>query len=369
MIASLVRLGDVGLLERFIGGVITRRFDGSESRELAAAVAGLEPPVAGKLLGALARAKTREVPGAVADLLGSLRHEIGEVPDARWKKALQEIAAAIVAALPSLKPTPKRIAADGTGSTANHLLQRIARIKREYGADEDDDADGNEDDDPSMRAPGTADAAFVTELFTSLRALGASALYAGAVSAIAADPAAFDPVAVVVPALTALRPTSEADRFPAADLARLWRHATAFLLARSEQPPEPPTDWVQPITLVCRNEDDRELQAFARDPARREHRFRVKKERRQHLHQLIDRLGLDMTHVTERQGSPQTLVCTKTLRTFERRCAQHQADVAAMKALLAWPSKLLGNAASRLAARMNAASQRSPLSGPLKAGR
>ena len=370
MIASLVRLGDAGLLERFIGGVVTRCFDGSETGELAAAVvAGLEPPVAGRLLGALARAKTREVPGAVAGLLGSLRHEIGTVPDARWKKALLEIAAAIVAALPSLKPTPQGTAADGTGSAANHLLQRIARIKREYGPDEDDAADEDEDDDPSVRAPGTADAAFVTLLLTSLCALGADKLHAGAVDALAADPATFDPVAVVVPALTALRPTSEAGRFPAADLARLWQHAAEFLLARSEQPPEPPADWAQPITLVCRNEDDRELQAFARDPARREHRFRVKKERRQHLHQLIDRLGLDMTHVTERQGSPQTLVCTKTWRTFERRCAQHQADVAAMKALLAWPSERLGDAAGRLAARMSAASQRRPSSGPLKAGR
>ena len=107
---------------------------------------------------------------------------------------------------------------------------------------------------------------------------------------------------------------------------------------------------------------------FARDPARREHRFRVKKERRQHLHQTIDRLGLDMTHVTDRAGSPQTLVCTKTLRTFERQCAQHAMDVAAMKELLAWPTGRYDKAANRLATSMNAASQRRPSPGPLKAG-
>ena len=71
-----------------------------------------------------------------------------------------------------------------------------------------------------------------------------------------------------------------------------------------------------------------------------------------------------MTHVTERQGSPQTLVCTKTLRTFERQCAQHAADVAAMKALLKWSSKPPGSEGSRLAARLSAASQRHPLPGP-----
>ena len=370
MLASLVRLGDAGLLERFIGGVVTRCFDGSETRELAAAAAGLEPPVAGKLLGALARAKTREVPGAVAGLLGSLRQEAGEVPDARWQKALREIAAAIVAALPDLQPPPKPTAASAGGvqSKVTHLLQSIAQLQREYGVDEDDE--GEADEAPPVRAPGTVEAAFVSELLTSLRALGADALHARAVAAIAADPGAFDPVTVVVPALTALRAAPSADEStPDADLARLWRHAAEFLLARSEQPPAPPTDWAQPITLVCRNEDDRELQAFARDPARREHRFRVKKERRQHLHQVIEQLGLDMTHVTERQGSPQTLVCTKTRRTFERQCAQHGADAAAMQALLAWPSGRRGHESDPLAARLDAAGRRRPSPGPLQAGR
>ena len=241
MLASLARLGDAGLLERFVGGVVTRRFDGSETGALCAAVAaGLEPQVAGKLLGTLATAKTREVPGAVAGLLGSLRHEVGEAPDARWKKALQEIAAAVVAALPGLKPVPQAIADDGTGSAASRLLQRIAWIKRESGANEDDDTDEEEDKARSVRASGTADAAFVMELLTSLRALGADALHARAVAAIAADSAAFDPVAVVVPALTGLRPTWETGGSPAVDLTRLWQQAAGFLLARSEQPPEPP---------------------------------------------------------------------------------------------------------------------------------
>ena len=41
-----------------------------------------------------------------------------------------------------------------------------------------------------------------------------------------------------------------------------------------------------------------------------------------------------MTHETERRGSPQTLVCTKTRRTYERQCAEHKADVTAMATLL-----------------------------------
>ena len=88
-------------------------------------------------------------------------------------------------------------------------------------------------------------------------------------------------------------------------------------------------------------------------------RFRVRKERRQHLHQMIEQLGLDMTHETERIGSPQTLVCTKTRRTYERQCAQHQADVASMSALLDAMQPLSKNLA-KLAARLAATKERKP---------
>jgi hypothetical protein len=120
----------------------------------------------------------------------------------------------------------------------------------------------------------------------------------------------------------------------AAASVHLWVHAAEFLLARSEQPPAPPTDWRQAVTLSCKCEDCRGLRKFAADPQAREARFRVRQDRRQHLHRQIERDGLDMTHVTERKGSPRTLVCTKTRRTHQRRCEQHQADCAGMSTLL-----------------------------------
>jgi hypothetical protein len=55
-------------------------------------------------------------------------------------------------------------------------------------------------------------------------------------------------------------------------------------------------------------------------------RFPLRKDRRQHLHQQIDAQRLDLTHVTERTGSPQTLVCTKTQASYERRLAQYEVD-------------------------------------------
>ena len=40
-----------------------------------------------------------------------------------------------------------------------------------------------------------------------------------------------------------------------------------------------------------------------------------------------------MAHVTDRKGSPQTLVCTKDRRTYQARCAQYRKDIAALASL------------------------------------
>ena len=62
-----------------------------------------------------------------------------------------------------------------------------------------------------------------------------------------------------------------------------------------------------------------------------------------------------MTHVTERVGSPQTLVCTKDRRTFDRRMKQYGHEVEAMRALVGLAAK--SAAAADLCARMQAAAK------------
>jgi hypothetical protein len=142
-------------------------------------------------------------------------------------------------------------------------------------------------------------------------------------------------VKVVVPALGALRSKGRPDgnRGVYAAANHLWLQSAEFLLRRSEFPPEPPKDWRLDATLACRCADCRELQTFVRNPAEQVHRFRVRKERRQHLHREIEQHRLEMTHVTERKGSPQTLVCTKDRRGYRQRCAQYRDDVAALTSL------------------------------------
>jgi hypothetical protein len=178
------------------------------------------------------------------------------------------------------------------------------------------------------------DASMVAGLLDGLRATGMDELRMDAAAKFAANVAVFDPGKVIVPALSLLQERERKAFASDAAAGRLWVHAAQFLLARSEQPPSPPTDWRQAVTLSCKCEDCRGLRKFTADPETREARFRVRQDRRQHLHRQIEQHGLDMTHVTERKGSPQTLVCTKTRRTYQRQCEQHQADCACMSALL-----------------------------------
>jgi hypothetical protein len=68
---------------------------------------------------------------------------------------------------------------------------------------------------------------------------------------------------------------------------------------------------------------------------------------------VIDKQRLDMTHVTDRVGSPQTLVCTKDRRSFDRRMKQYQDEIAAMRTLVGLAPRS-GNAAA-LSVRMQTA--------------
>ena len=75
------------------------------------------------------------------------------------------------------------------------------------------------------------------------------------------------------------------------------------------------------------------------------------------MHRIIEQHGLDMTHVTERKGSPQTLVCTKTRESYRRRCDQYRDDIAALKSLAKGAVRIPAASATMLA-RIEAASVR-----------
>ncbi len=326
MIALLSQLGEAALLERFVTSVVVSRYDGTENEALAASIRLLGPEKAGKTLVELAQKNMRVFHWACVNLLSLLIKESGPKLKEPRLGALRQFASAIVTALPELEtaPAPYR-SGDWT---------RAQKAK-------------------------PVDAAMVADLMGALEKLHATQLRAEAAKALAANPAVFDPGTILVPALNTLHSRAGRNFTSDAEALSLWAHSAQFLLNRSEFPPKPPTDWRQEAKLSCKCEDCRELQAFALDPHAKAHRFRVRKDRRQHLHRQIEAHGLDMTHVTERTGSPQTLVCTKTRRTYEGQCEQHKKDRGSMGILLnAMPAA--GAEVTVLMTRMNAAKEREP---------
>ena len=329
MLELLYRLGEVPFVERFIGGIVTKEYDGSENVALIAVAPLVGDAKAGDLFSGFVRANMRRVHGGCIEFLTGLVKLLKDPvvkPTAKWDAAVRQVAAAVVAGLAEVgKPWRSPRAA--------------------YWPE-----DEVEKTEPEKHVT-------VADLFDALGELTAAELRRKTVDTIASSPAAFDPVSVVVPALSLLS-QRHGERVNAdAGFLHLWQHAAEFLLARSEHPPEPPRDWRQAVTLSCRCEDCRELQSFACNPAEHAHRFRVRKDRRQHLHETIKQHDLDMTHVTERKGSPQTLVCTKTRGAYQRRCAQYRADLAAMTVL--FPLLRAGGERANLVPKLVAAVGRS----------
>jgi hypothetical protein len=86
-------------------------------------------------------------------------------------------------------------------------------------------------------------------------------------------------------------------------------------------------DWSIALPMQCKCELCAGLSAFLRDGSRTEHTWPLAKERRQHIHNAIERHRLPVTHVTTRRGSPYSLVLTKEKALFDREAAlrvQHE---------------------------------------------
>ena len=173
----------------------------------------------------------------------------------------------------------------------------------------------------------------VESIFRAFTALDEIDRLAQFVGYILATPKRYDLHTVLIPAVNSLHATLAPDSPGRTSFERLLHHCTAELHTRTAAPIEPPDDWSRDAKIDCKCADCKELAQFLRDPAEQLHRFPRRKELRQHLHQQIDKHRLDLTHVTERKGSPQTLVCTKSQATYERRLAQFNVDVQLLKEL------------------------------------
>jgi hypothetical protein len=307
MIVALTKLNAPALLERFLREVITASYDGSENAALLGSVSALGAAHAAAVLSGLVSARMPERPNECSELLLAL----SESPSLCFPEAAE----AAVAALDII----------GTHDKGTETLDW-------------------EPEEPQR----PLEPQFLENLLRALQRFKGGILCGAAAAKIAARPEIYRPVTLVVPAIERIcARRGQQTAAVESSVRHLWTSAAEFLLQCSEIPPKPPLDWRLNIELSCSCPDCRVLQTFARDPAERVHRFRVKKERRRHLHNMIDRHRLDMTHVTERAGSPQTLVCTKDRRTFNRRMKQYQDEIAAMLRLVRLAPKAGGAALSK----------------------
>ena len=306
MLRTLNRLGESDLITTFIQRVLEEGYDGTENEALKESAALMDPQTAGTSLGMVVRKQLPKHPLPIVKLLGLLAADAPGA-GAAWGVA---VLSAVCEALPKIDPP----ADPHSFPPSRHSFL------------------SSFDKEDRLTPPSLA------QLIVAVEKLCGPAGGGRAGSVMAAHPAIFDPLLLLTPALDSMlgKIRNKAGSSPAAAL--LWRHCTASLLSRSARSPAPPADWSQPMKIACNCADCRELQQFSANPAERVYHFRVNKDRRQHLHRKIEDHGLDMTHVTDRKGSPQTLVCEKTRRRFDLKGAQYRADLAAFKTLLSLAS-------------------------------
>ncbi|HNF12667.1 MAG TPA: hypothetical protein PK453_03290 [Leptospiraceae bacterium] len=91
------------------------------------------------------------------------------------------------------------------------------------------------------------------------------------------------------------------------------------ILKEKSVPPREPSDWRQETVIQCSCRDCQALNQFIQDPDLKIFKISASKDRRRHLHRQVDNYNCDMTHVTDRKTSPETLIFTKTTRAYDRK--------------------------------------------------
>ena len=289
MLKLLERIGDVALVQRFLRDVLPKDFDGSE----------------GKSLGRLFKRLGWEV---FAD---DLRYFIGLQKPADPFTELSHIVSiceSLCCDAPAMTQERRAVCVS--------LADPLAQIIQNW--------------DTQSKVPWHRHAekrtGVVAKVFHLFAAISATEHLDHFLAHVFADPKRYHVRDVLVPDVKAIFEwIAEAPAVkPAAT--RLWEHCRSELRTATATPIEMPRNWAREANLSCPCADCAALARFLRDPSQQVARFPLRKERRQHLHQEIDKHRCDCTHTTHRAGSPQTLVCTKTQASYEQRKEQYDGD-------------------------------------------
>jgi hypothetical protein len=144
-------------------------------------------------------------------------------------------------------------------------------------------------------------------------------------------PKTYDVDAILIPALLRLHEQAARRNVPA--VRRLRSVCVEHLRARIAQPLEPPRDWTRASTLTCRWPRCTLLSLFLADPSQETWTFKAAEPDRQHVEGSIRANSCDLDVITERQGRPYSLVCTKNQASYDRRVKQRTADLEALARL------------------------------------
>lgn len=116
-------------------------------------------------------------------------------------------------------------------------------------------------------------------------------------------------------------------------LKQLLLHCISNLENSLRCPLSPPATWSHPILITCSCADCQQLKKFLHNPNTMQCRFRMGKQRRQHIHQQLDAHRCPVTHTTEHVGNPHTLIVTKTRKLNESNRPVRQSILASLQAL------------------------------------
>lgn len=351
MLRALERIGDEKLAMRFVSDVLPKSFNGSEGR----ALHGLCQRIGWKALAPaiqefLARQKPADYRSHLNQIVTICEHLCCDLPAlSKERRAACSLVAdelmKVVERWDKARPNwdDDDFDAHEFGEDADDFDEIQDEIE-----DEDAEPKGQPSDDEqealTLQKRGDKRIGVVASMVRLLSAIGAKEYLTDYLDQVFEDTGHYDLRAVVIPDLKSLHAQLPPAALGRQAAARLLQHCFAELRDSTANPPEPPKDWRREAKLGCKCEDCAALSRFLRDPAERVGRFPMNKQRRQHVHRQIDHQRLDCTHVTERKGSPQTLVCTKTQNSYERNRKQYQVD----QVVLAELEKLAGASSHRI---------------------
>ncbi len=149
--------------------------------------------------------------------------------------------------------------------------------------------------------------------------------------ALKARPKLYSVLDTLVPVCDSLYKSLKASK----SFEQLLSYCIASLKDSSSRIIPSPENWSQSVTFSCSCNDCQELMCFLKHPTKTQHRFKMGKGRRSHLHRQLDSKGCSVTHITEHVGNPHTLVVTKTRASYDKECKVVQKAKATLSRLLA----------------------------------